>query len=155
MVVASLNKHMKILCAKLQEEYNVYEQMAAVYAKERAMILAGDMIGVKRTLIEKNALLDSVARLNDDMIAFKAEWARSKDFVEPELRMTIVEIVDNFKKLMEQIVALQKENETLLFEQNVKRETSLCMVRTGKSLSKAYSVYSEAVPQTRFMDKHS
>ncbi|MBU1864649.1 MAG: flagellar protein FlgN [Candidatus Omnitrophica bacterium] len=153
MTNTDVEQKMRELLVNLQEEYAMYECMIELCKQEHQFIEKGDWASLRTSLGKKNKLLDSIMTIEGEIGLLKEEWNRQKDIRPSQLKDKIVAQLKNFKQLMEQLVALQTDNETTLQQRNLKEAEMLGVIRKGKNLNRAYSAYGNTVTPARYMDK--
>lgn len=151
--MAVLERNMRFFLEALHKEYALYQHMFELSQKERTLIEEGKIEELRVSLGKKNVLLDDVVRIEETITDLKHMWQQKNKEVLPELREEINTVLERFRALMEALMNYQKENEQIMYEYNVKKPADeLSMVRKGKNLSKAYSVYNSA-GRSQYMDK--
>jgi len=148
-----INHTMHDFYVLLKRQYEIYEIICTLCQEDRQFIERDEIDLLRQSIGKKHVLLNDIMCLEKDIATLKEEWNRYKEKVCDPLKTNILSLLNDFKALMEKIVTYQKENEKILFERNSKHVEELNMVRKGKNLSKAYSVYGNSIPHSRFMDK--
>ncbi len=139
--------------ALLKREYETYMKIFYLCEEDRKLIECGEIQQLRKSIGEKQSLLNEILNIEKEIYVLKEEWNKIKDDLPESSKGDIVLLINNFKDLMEKIVSSQKENEKLLSERNSHHINELSTIRRGKNLSKAYSVYGNSIPHSRFMDK--
>jgi len=144
---------MELFYELLYKQFALYEHMSVLYVHEKEYIQSGDVVRLQESLEKKDMYLNDVVVIEKELAPLKEEWSRCKTLVSPNMQLKIQSLIDKFKILVKKLVACQKENEETLIEMNKKKAEELALVRKGKQVGKAYSVYGETIPRSKYMDK--
>jgi hypothetical protein len=148
-----IEKRMMMFHELLHHQYAIYVKMSTLYENEKQYICEGAVQKLQESLIEKDAFLNDIIAIENQLTPLKKEWHQCKNTVSKEIQLTVQALIDRFKILIEKIVHEQKENEALLIESKRKEEDELARLRKSKEMGKAYSVYGQTEPRSRYMDK--
>ncbi len=151
--VASLEDQMVVFFDLLHSQFKLYEEMMRLYTEEKVYIEKNEMDNLHDSLRKKDEFLEQVVVLEKDLAPLKELWGKSKELVSHTLQLQIQSLIDKFKALVEKLMAAQQDNEETLVESNKRRAEELALLRKGKQVGRAYSVYGNTPPRSRYMDK--
>ena len=151
--MVSIERNMHDLYALLKRQYDIYEAIHALCEEDHQFIEHGEIESLRKSIGKKHVLLNEIVHIEKDITVLKEEWNRYKEQLGDPLKKDIMVLLGNFKDLMDKIMVRQKENEKVFSDRNTRHLEELHLVRKGKNLSKAYSVYGDSIPHSRFMDK--
>ena len=144
---------MREFLTKLKKEYSIYEKMVFVCKEERGFIERGEVEELQLSLSNKHVLLDEIVHIEEDIKLLKEKWSKHKETIREPLKSEIELFIKTFKELMEMLMKYQEENEVIMCRQNELKTTELSVVRKRKRLTRAYSVYGNNSPRSRYMNK--
>lgn len=142
---------MAALSKGFDEQINAYGQLLELSRQEAASIETGDIDALNDLLTRKQAVVADITRRDVALAPVKERWEAVRTQLSEDRKSGLQDRADELKTLLQELLAVEKKNETALVSQRDDINEKLSQLRARKT---AHGAYQQNAPQSpRFFDK--
>lgn len=137
----------------LSDQRDLCRSLEAMCERQSVLVRGGDTDGLMRVLSQRQALVDRLAELGDEVAPFRAQWETCMASVNAPDRAEIERVVAEITDLIERIGKHDDSDRAALETQRATLSVELSTVNRGRGALGAYTGYSSTADDgPRFQD---